>query len=119
VVQMKVKGYFVQGRRSWVRLHEKNGKEHDVPCRHTLDEYLDEYIAAAGVAADAEGPLFRTAAYQYSHLRKSRNIWQAQGWPRSFRNSRCVLSGGKLRIGTPSPLGTLPVSSDGTRLPCR
>jgi len=37
VLQMKVGDYFVQGRRRWVapcmmRLHEKSGKEHDVPC---------------------------------------------------------------------------------------
>jgi hypothetical protein len=29
----------VQGRRRWVRLHEKGGKEHDVPCHHNLDHY--------------------------------------------------------------------------------
>jgi integrase len=45
-----------------VRLHEKGGKEHDVPCHHNLDHFLDEYIAASGIAADANGYLFRTAA---------------------------------------------------------
>jgi integrase/recombinase XerD len=33
VIQMKVGDYFVQGRRHWVRLHEKGGKEHDVPAK--------------------------------------------------------------------------------------
>ena len=47
---MKVRDYFVQGRRGWVRLHEKGGKEHEVPCHHSLEQYLDEYIAAAGIA---------------------------------------------------------------------
>ena len=28
---MKVEDVFVQNRRLWVRLHEKGGKEHDVP----------------------------------------------------------------------------------------
>ena len=60
VLQMKVGDYFVQGRRRWVRLHEKGGKEHDVPCHHNLDHFLDEYIAAAGIATDANGYLFRT-----------------------------------------------------------
>jgi integrase/recombinase XerD len=60
VLQMKVKDYFVQGRRGWVRLHERSGKEHAVPCHHNLEQYLDEYIAAAGIAKDLEGPLFRT-----------------------------------------------------------
>ena len=30
------------------RLHEKGGKEHEVPCHHNLEQYLDEYIAVAG-----------------------------------------------------------------------
>jgi hypothetical protein len=40
----------------WVRLHEKGGKEHDVPCRHMLEKYLDEYVATAEIAADTEDP---------------------------------------------------------------
>ena len=45
VLKMKVRDFFVQGRRGWVRLHEKGGKEHEVPCHHNLERYLDEYIA--------------------------------------------------------------------------
>jgi site-specific recombinase XerD len=60
VIGMKVKDYYTQGRRGWVRLHEKGGKEHEVPCHHTLEQYLDEYIAAAGIAGEPEGFLFRT-----------------------------------------------------------
>jgi site-specific recombinase XerD len=60
VISMKVKDYYTQGRRGWVRLHEKGGKEHEVPCHHTLEKYLDEYIAAAGVAGEPDAPLFRT-----------------------------------------------------------
>ena len=60
VLQMNVGDYFSQGRRGWVRLHEKGGKEHDAPCVPKLETYLDEYIAAAGIAADVDGPLFRT-----------------------------------------------------------
>ena len=58
VLKMKVCDYFVQGRRGWVRLHEKGGKEHEVPCHHNLERYLDAYLAAAGIAADPDGPLF-------------------------------------------------------------
>jgi integrase len=60
VLQMNVGDYFIQGRRGWVRLHEKGGKEHEAPCHHKLEEFLDEYIAAAGIADDKDGPLFRT-----------------------------------------------------------
>jgi integrase len=59
-VSMKVEDYFVQGRRGWVRLHEKGGKEHEMPTHHNLDRYLEEYISAAGIAQDRKGPLFRT-----------------------------------------------------------
>ena len=60
VLQMKVGDYFSQGRRGWVRLHEKGGKEHEAPCIPKLETYLDEYIAAAGIGNDKDGPLFRT-----------------------------------------------------------
>jgi site-specific recombinase XerD len=60
VLQMNVSDYFSQGRRGWVRLHEKGGKEHEAPCIPKLETYLDEYIAAAGIGADKDGPLFRT-----------------------------------------------------------
>jgi site-specific recombinase XerD len=60
VVQMNVCDYFSQGRRGWVRLHEKGGKEHEAPCVPKLEAYLDEYIVAAGIADDKDGPLFRT-----------------------------------------------------------
>jgi integrase/recombinase XerD len=60
VLQMNVGDYFTQGRRGWVRLHEKGGKEHEAPCHHKLEPFLDEYIAASGIAGDKDGPLFRT-----------------------------------------------------------
>ncbi len=61
VLKMRVRDYFIQGRRGHVRLHEKGGKEHEVPCHHKLEQFLDEYIAAAGIASDLDGPLFRTS----------------------------------------------------------
>ncbi len=60
VLQMNVGDYFIQGRRGCVRLHEKGGKEHEAPCHHKLEAFLDEYIAAAGITGDKDGPLFRT-----------------------------------------------------------
>src|SRR5260221_4699939 len=68
VTQMKVGDYFVQGRRRWVRLHEKGGKEHDVPCHHRLDHCLHDYIEAAGIADDVDGYLFRTARRKTGQL---------------------------------------------------
>lgn len=57
---MKVEDAYTQSRRLWVRLHEKGGERHEMPCHHNLEEYLHAYIDAAGIADDAKGPLFRT-----------------------------------------------------------
>jgi integrase len=68
VIQMKVGDYFVQGRRRWVCLHEKGGKEHNVPCHHRLDQFLHDYIEAAGITDDIDGYLFRTARRKTGQL---------------------------------------------------
>ncbi len=57
---MNVGDYVTQRRRGWVRLHDKGGKEHEAPCHHKLETYLDEYITAASMADDKDGPLFRS-----------------------------------------------------------
>jgi integrase len=36
-------------------MHEKNGKVNEMGCHHKLEQFLDEYIAAAGIAADKKG----------------------------------------------------------------
>ena len=59
VVGMQVRDYAHQGKRSILRLHEKGGRYHEVPAHHRLQEYLDGYLAAAGIADDPDGPLFR------------------------------------------------------------
>lgn len=58
--KMRVEDVYTQGRRTWVRLHEKGGKRHEMPCHHKLDEYLHAYIVAAGIEGDRKGWLFRT-----------------------------------------------------------
>jgi site-specific recombinase XerD len=57
---MKVEDVFTQNRRLWVRLREKGGKPHAMPCHHNLETYLTAYIEGAGLDADPKGPLFRT-----------------------------------------------------------
>jgi site-specific recombinase XerD len=57
---MKVEDVFVQNRRLWVRLHEKGGKRHEMPCHHALEEYLHAYIDGCGLADEPKGALFRT-----------------------------------------------------------
>jgi site-specific recombinase XerD len=61
VLAMRVEDYYPQGKRWWLRLHEKGGKRHDMPAHHTLEAYMDTYIQAAGIATEKKEPLFRTA----------------------------------------------------------
>ena len=95
-VAMKVEDYFVQGRRGWVRLHEKGGKEHEMPTHHNLDKYLEEYIAAAGIAQDRKGPLFRTSKGRGGEL-ADRPLLQSDVW-RMIRR-RAAQAGIETEIG--------------------
>lgn len=57
---MRVEDVYHLGRgRVAVRLHEKGGKEHEMPCHHNLQEYLLAYIEAAGLT-DAKAWLFQS-----------------------------------------------------------
>jgi site-specific recombinase XerD len=57
---MKVEDAYIQNRRLWVRLHEKGGKRHEMPCHHNLETYLHDYVDGCRLAGDPKGPLFRT-----------------------------------------------------------
>lgn len=57
---MRIQDVYVQNRRLWVRLHEKGGKAVELPCHHNLESYLRAYLNGTGIAADGDGPLFRT-----------------------------------------------------------
>jgi site-specific recombinase XerD len=54
-LHMDVEDYYPQGKRWWVRLHEKGGKQHEMPAHH-----LDAYVTAAGLVGQKNVPLFRT-----------------------------------------------------------
>jgi integrase/recombinase XerD len=60
VVGMRVGDYYKNGKRWWLRLHEKGGKFHEVPAHHKLEEYIDTYINISDLWEDRKGPLFRT-----------------------------------------------------------
>lgn len=60
-LKMRGEDVYVQGRRTWVRLHEKGGKRHEMPCHHNLEAYLHEYVQRAELGGDSKGYLFRTA----------------------------------------------------------
>lgn len=58
MVHMHVDDYFQNGKRGWVRLHEKGGKRHEAPCHHNAEAYLDAYLDAAGMRDEKKTPLF-------------------------------------------------------------
>ena len=68
VVGMRVEDYYPQGKRWWVRLHEKGGQCHEMPAHHTLEAYLDAYLDAAGIRELGKSPLFRSAAGRTGEL---------------------------------------------------
>jgi site-specific recombinase XerD len=61
VVAMQVEDYFANGKRWWLRLHEKGGKRHEMPAHHKLEQFLDEYLDASGIRNGGKTPLFRSA----------------------------------------------------------
>jgi hypothetical protein len=56
---MTVEDVYTQNRRLWVRLREKGGERHAMPCHRNVDEYLVAYLDGAGLRDDPKGPLFR------------------------------------------------------------
>jgi site-specific recombinase XerD len=60
-IGMRVEDVYIQGRRTWVRLQEKGGKVHEMPCHHNLDEYVHAYLSIDGFDDDKKAFLFRSA----------------------------------------------------------
>jgi site-specific recombinase XerD len=71
-VQMNGEDVYMQGKRLWVRLHEKGGKEHTLPCHHELEGYLDAYRDAIGMGHEKGTPLFRSAMRRTGRLTEKR-----------------------------------------------
>jgi integrase/recombinase XerD len=76
---MKVRDYYPNGKRYWIRLHEKGGKFHEVPTHHTAEKYLDEYIEVASIAGEKSKPLFRTTRGQSREL-TDRQLDRSLAW---------------------------------------
>jgi site-specific recombinase XerD len=60
-LKMKVEDLRPKGAGWELRLHEKGGKHHLMPCHHAPAEALRAYIDAAGIEDDRKGFLFRTS----------------------------------------------------------
>lgn len=80
-----------------VRLHEKGGKQHAMPCHHQLAEALHAYIDAADIGEDRKGALFRTGRGRRPDVLSDRPMCQADAW-RMVRR-RAAAAGIKAPIG--------------------
>ena len=98
-VAMKVEDVFTQNRRLWVRLREKGGKAHAMPCHHSLEEYLHAYLDQAGIAGDRKGPLFRTIGRGTARLTRT-PLPQANAYAMIGR--RAVAAGIETKVGNHS-----------------
>lgn len=88
---MDVGDYFAVGRKRWrIRLHEKGGKVHEMPVHHTLEEYLDTYIEAAGIAEDKKGPLFRAAPGRTRNRLTTTRLQQREAFAMIRRRARAA-----------------------------
>jgi integrase len=96
VLKMRVEDVYTQGRLMWVRLHEKGGKRHEMPCHHNLEAYLHAYIERAGLAVQHKSLLFRSAIGRTGQL-SERPMTQADVYRMIAR--RAFQAGVQTRVG--------------------
>ena len=96
---MRVEDVYTERRRLWVRLREKGGKAHVMPCHHNLENYLTAYIEKTGIADDPKGPLFRTIGRRTKKLSRT-----ALSQPDAYRmiERRTEAAGIETKIGNHS-----------------
>jgi site-specific recombinase XerD len=79
-LKLKLEDLRPQGTGWQIHLHEKGGKEHKMPCHHALAEMLHAYVAAAGIASDRKGWLFRTSPRHNAAVLTEQPMDQKDGW---------------------------------------
>jgi site-specific recombinase XerD len=89
-LDMRVEDAFRERNRLMVRLREKGGKRHEMPCHHQLEDYLTAYVEAAGIANDKDGPHFRTINRKTKQL-SGRPLAQPDAW--RMANRRAAAAG--------------------------
>src|SRR5271169_233388 len=79
-LKMRVEDLQSKGSGWLIRLHEKGGKQHMMPCHHALAQALHIYIAAAGIGADKKGFLFRTSRGHVGTELSDQPMTQVDAW---------------------------------------
>lgn len=59
-LKMNVDDVYLNGRRFWIRLHEKGGRYHEMPLHHVSEQNLMDYVDAANLHGQKATPLFCT-----------------------------------------------------------
>jgi site-specific recombinase XerD len=96
-LKMRVEDLRPRGAGWELRLREKGGKQHVIPCHHALAETLHAYIAVAGIGEERKGWLFRTAKGWKGTTLADQPMDQSDAW-RMVRR-RAVAAGIKAPIG--------------------
>ncbi len=96
-LKMKVEDLRSRGAGWTIRLQEKGGKQHSMPCHHALAEALHAYIAVAGIGDDRKGYLFRTSRGHAATVMSDQPMRQPDAW-RMIRR-RAVAAGIMVPIG--------------------
>ena len=136
-VTMKGGDLFQHRKQLWLRLHEKGGKRHEVPCHPELEEYLTAWTRAAAIGGEQKEPLFRSigkgerlsekamSRFDVFHMIKRRA--KAAGLPYStcchtFRATGITTyleNGGTLDTRKPSPIINHRAPPSSTTVPAR
>ena len=95
VTSLRIEHVFTQQRKLWLRLHDKGGKCHDIPCHHALESYIADWLDAAGHRGQPDAPLFQTIIWKFLPDEKSSTNDDPDGpqWPRKKRLRHRFLSG--------------------------
>src|SRR5438067_12239192 len=89
-LKMKVEDLRPRGAAWTVRLHEKGGKQHAMPCHHALAETLRAYIDTAGIVEDRKGWLFRTASGHNGNVLSDQHMTQPDAWRMIRRRAKAA-----------------------------
>ena len=72
-----------------IRLSEKGGKRHFMPCHHSLDAHLVSYITTAGLSPDPKAPLFQSITRDRRAL-TGRRLNRTEAWYMVRRRARAA-----------------------------
>jgi site-specific recombinase XerD len=97
---MTVGDVFWLKRQLWLRLPEKGGKPHAMPCHDYLATVIIAYIKTARIADDRDGPLFRTFSRRRGRPLARKGLQQPEAYKMITR--RAIAAGFTTRLSNHS-----------------